>query len=133
MKFGVDETVFLLAVFGAIFTLIKIAQSELKRRKEEKKINEVISDPELLKEKLNNPEIELNGKIRKIEKVCDKEEDQKERLNYDINKENELELKRQKVEKPKETKKESSKKKVKKKNKKKVKKKNKKNGKAKGN
>lgn len=90
---------------------------ELKRRKEEKKINEVLSNPELLKEKLNNPEIELNGKIRKIEKVCDNEEDTKEKLSFGLNKENQLELQRQKIaiEKPKETKKETTKKKVKKK------------------
>ncbi len=73
--FGWREIVFLVVVLLGFFIVIKIIKMERQERKAKKIIGEVINNPELLKEKLNHPEIIVGGKTQKIEKVYEYAED----------------------------------------------------------
>ncbi len=99
MDFGFSEIIFLLAIGGAGFTAFKIIKIEIFERKANKKIKEVINNPELLKEKLSHPELEINGKTEKMKKVIDRGEE----LNFSIDSEG-IKIKNEEIKVPEEKK-----------------------------
>ena len=99
MDFGFSEIIFILAIGGAGFTAVKIIKSEVFERKANKKIKEVINNPKLLKEKLSHPEIEINGKVEKFEKIIDRGEE----LNFSIE-EHGVKIKKEEIKVPEEKK-----------------------------
>ena len=93
-SFGIAEIIFIVLILVAIFIVIKVVSRERKERKAKKEITDVINNKSLLLEKLNHPELEIDGKKEKIKRIID----MGQKLNVGINPAGEVEINHEKIE-----------------------------------